>query len=172
MTDQNDTIFFTPPNPLRNKVKTEGANVIDLDLLEKAQDVLDSMGDDYLEWVKTDLVKIEYSYEDLVEATEDEKREEFLKEVFSTAHDMKGQGGTFGYDLVTQVANHLCRLIERINASISIKMQNEAIRIHIDALQLIFKNELSGDGGESGIALLQGIETMGAKLVPWTPGES
>ena len=49
------------------------------------------------------------AYKALAAATGDRKAE--AEQVFQIAHDIKGQGGSFGYDLMTLIANELCRLI-------------------------------------------------------------
>lgn len=38
-----------------------------------------------------------------------------VQAAFGIAHDLKGQGGTFGYALVTELADHLCALTRPAN---------------------------------------------------------
>jgi hypothetical protein len=136
--DNKKSVIIDVPNRLRDKVKTSGKNVINLDMLEKAENALADMADDYLEWAARDMIILQYAYEDLCEG--DGNRNEYLDQVFSISHDMKGQGGTFGYDLVTKVGTYLCRLIEYYDKTISEKRLNDAIGVHIDALNLILEH--------------------------------
>ena len=122
------------------------------------------MADSYLDWVEEDLKKISAAYERLAAGGDD--READLKRVFEISHDMKGQGGSFGFELITAVGNNLCRLLERIDDSSSPQVQNEAVRIHIDAMKLIISSRMRGDGGEQGTAILSGVQQMVEKLVP------
>ena len=71
---------------------------------------------------------------------------------------MKGQGATFGYDLVTDIGNHLCRYIEKQSAFDDEQMQ--IVKMHIDALAEILNNHLTGDGGARGAELKLKIEAL------------
>ena len=82
--------------------------------------------------------------------------------MFQIAHDIKGQGGSFGYDLMTVIGNELCRLIERVDTYGEAEVQ--AIKVHIDALKLVIKSNMKDDGGANGQALVAGIRQVGDKL--------
>ncbi len=164
MADSDKPQIITPPNTLKDKVAIGGPNAVDLDALERAEQVIANMADSYLDWVEEDLRKISATYDRLVAGSDD--RETDLKRVFEVAHDMKGQGGSFGFELITAVANNLCRLLERFDDSTKHQVQNEAVRIHIDAMKLIISSRMRGDGGEQGTAILNGVQQMVEKLVP------
>ena len=101
--------IINPPNTLKSKVREGGPGAVDLATLERAERVIEQMADSYLEWVQEDLVRMDAAYKALAAATGDRKAE--AEQVFQIAHDIKGQGGSFGYDLMTLIANELCRLI-------------------------------------------------------------
>jgi DNA-directed RNA polymerase specialized sigma24 family protein len=73
------------------------------------------------------------------------------KALFAAVHNIKGLGGTFGYSLVTGIADNLCvdlRRRERLDAG--------ACRLalaHLDALAIVLKHDLKGDGGQVGAAV-------------------
>ena len=69
------------------------------------------MTDSYLEWVVEDLKKIEQAFSALESASGDKKEE--MNGVFQVSHDIKGQGGSFGYDLMTAIGNELCCFIKK-----------------------------------------------------------
>ena len=69
------------------------------------------MTDSYLEWVVEDLKKIEQAISALESASGDKKEE--MNGVFQVSRDIKGQGGSFGYDLMTAIGNELCRFIKK-----------------------------------------------------------
>lgn len=152
--------IINPPNTLKGKVREGGPGAVDLETLERAESVIAAMADSYLEWVQEDLVKIEAAYVNLTKSTGDGKDE--ADKIFQVAHDIKGQGGSFGYDLMTVIANELCRLIERQETFGSAEAQ--AIKVHVDALKLVIQNEMKGDGGANGQALVEGIRRVGDKL--------
>ena len=159
MVDEKPEII-NPPNALKSKVGTGGPGAVDLDTLEKAEQVIASMADNYLEWVEADLKKISDAYKALAAATGDRKEE--IEVVFQISHDMKGQGGSFGFDLVTAIGNELCRMIEkspRVTDDVV-----DAVKVHIDAMRLVIQNRMKGDGGANGKAILSGIQQVGDKL--------
>ncbi|WNJ98245.1 Hpt domain-containing protein [Thalassospiraceae bacterium LMO-JJ14] len=152
--------IINPPNTLKSKVREGGPGAVDLATLERAENVIAGMADSYLEWVQEDLVRIEAAYKKLAAAAAPRKEEADM--VFQVAHDIKGQGGSFGYDLMTLIANELCRLIERQEEFGDAEVQ--AVKVHIDAMKLVIQNRMKGDGGTNGQALVEGIRQVGDKL--------
>ena len=119
------------------------------------------MSDSYLEWVEEDLKRMDVAYKNLEQAETPRKEEADV--VFQIAHDIKGQGGSFGYDLMTVIGNELCRLIERTESFGSAEVQ--AIKVHVDALKIVIQTGMKGDGGANGQALVDGIRKVGDKLI-------
>ena len=73
-------------------------------------------------------------------------------EIANVAHDIKGNGGSFGYDLMTAIGGSLstfCRAIGGSGAEIG-DARLEVIRVHIDAMKMVIDHGLEGDGGETG----------------------
>ena len=129
-----------------------------LDEYEKAMAVLNDLAKDYLVWVQEDLQKLKDAYQRALSLGGDNRTDVIRNELFRTAHDMKGQGATFGYDLVTYIGNHLCRYIERFDSFNENEML--AIDIHINALQQIIEQQLIGEGGSLGEALRSEVESL------------
>jgi chemotaxis protein histidine kinase CheA len=81
-----------------------------------------------------------------------------IKELYGIAHNVKGQGGAFGYPLVTRIAHSLCTLVRQerdfIDADLGV------IQAHLDALRLILVKDIKGDGGEVGPKLAARLENM------------
>ena len=153
--------IINPPNTLKSKVREGGPGAVDLATLERAERVIEQMADSYLEWVQEDLVRMDAAYKALAAATGDRKAE--AEQVFQIAHDIKGQGGSFGYDLMSLIANELCRLIERQDKFGTGEVQ--AVKVHADAMKLVIQNRMKGDGGANGQALVAGIRQVGDKLI-------
>lgn len=147
------------PKTLQSKVDKGGPGAVDLDALAKAEDVIANLADDYLDWVKEDFVRLEAAYERLKSGEGDDK--ENLDAVFQIGHDMKGQGGSFGYELMTAIGDHLCRLVEKVETVGPREIT--MIRVHIDAMRVVITKELKGDGGDEGRKLLMGLTLVGEK---------
>jgi hypothetical protein len=85
--------------------------------------------------------------------------EKNLDAVFQIAHDIKGQGGSFNYDLMTIIGDMLCRYIEGLKGKSS-QLANDVIELHINALHAVISQELKGNGGPVGNQLLSGLELV------------
>lgn len=158
----NDKLeVINPPNTLKQKVGTGGPGAVDLEALERAEEVIVGMTDSYLNWVAEDLRKMDEAYAKLAAATGDRKKE--ISGVFQISHDIKGQGGSFGYDLMTALGNELCRLIEKIDKTGPGEI--EAIKLHIDAMKLVIGEDMKGTGGKTGEKMLAGLQQVCDKIL-------
>jgi len=153
--------IINPPNAVKAKVRVGGPGAVDTAALEKAEQAIAAMGDQYLDWVQDDLEKIDAAYKDLAASGGGDP--DTLERVFQVAHDMKGQGGSFGFDLVTAIGNQLCRMIEKLDTVGPAEI--DAIRVHIDAMKLVIAQKMRGDGGKVGDQILIGLEKVMQKVL-------
>lgn len=158
MADDDRAQLIKPPGTLQSKVTVGGPGAVDPSTLARAEAVIADLADDYLEWVQEDLARIDEAYA----ALKASPNKETLDKVFQIAHDMKGQGGSFGFDLMTAVGNQLCRLSERVGKIGPREV--EMVRVHIDAMKVIIASKMKGDGGAAGGAILDGLAAMVAKI--------
>lgn len=157
----DDLEFITPPNTLKSKVSIGGAGAVDEAALRRAEEAIAGMADEYLEWVQQDIIRIDVACQEL--KSSDIDREKKLKEVFLVAHDIKGQGGSFGFNLMTIIGNQLCRLIDKADAQDPHLI--EVIDVHVGAMKLIIANKLKGDGGRDGELMLAGLQKVCEKIL-------
>ncbi len=147
---------------LKNKV-TVTSGGINMNQIEKAEQIIANMSDSYIDWAMEDVGKLQSAYVQLIQDIDN--YEANLKNIFEIGHDMKGQGGSFGYDLVTEVGNYLCRFIERIKAKPTPKIL-DVIKLHIDAIRIVLIGKIKGDGGAKGGKILEGLEATLQKYTP------
>ena len=78
------------------------------------------------------------------------------------AHDIKGQGGSFGYPLVTYIGDSLSTLLkhERLLSDTGLKLLAE----HVSALRTILDKAIEGDGGDLGESYVQRLIVMVGEL--------
>lgn len=90
-----------------------------------------------------------------------ERRAGAVKDLYNIAHNIKGQGGSFGYPLVTRIGHSLCTLVrqERTFSDADLGV----VQAHLDALRLILVKDIKGEGGEVGAKLAARLETMAIK---------
>lgn len=143
-----------PPNLLKMKV---GSGGVDPEKIAKAEAAVAQLADSYLDWALNDLATLQAQLE-AARADEPHRRKR-VEELFQTAHDMKGQGSTFGYPLVTQVAKHLCHYVEG-HLDRNGLPDLAVVAAHVDALTVILRQRVSGDGGETGQLLVRELETL------------
>lgn len=85
--------------------------------------------------------------------------------IFRVAHDLKGQGTTFGYPLITQIAGSLCDFIGSAASSPSADLVN-VIRAHLSALNLILKQNIKGDGDAAAQQLVEKLALAAGRVKP------
>lgn len=81
-----------------------------------------------------------------------------LDEIHSIAHNIKGQGGSFGYDLVTEIGASFCDYLRS-----SPRMAPDELAIvsmHIRMLKNVSDNNITGDGGETGARLVAKLRQL------------
>ena len=83
---------------------------------------------------------------------------EVLAEIQSLAHNIKGQGGSFGYDLVTSVGASLCDYIRHAERR-SVDELN-IVHAHIKILKMIADNDISGTGGDTGARIIAKLAAL------------
>jgi hypothetical protein len=93
--------------------------------------------------------------------------EKDVRTLAKMAHDLKGQGATFGYPLVTDVAASLFKLLDR--PPLKHPAFKEVIEVHVSTLQVIIAHNMRGDGGGAGQALLKGVSAAAEKVINATP---
>lgn len=156
MTPADDHEVINPPHKLASKVGTGGPGAVTPEVLEQAEQVIVGMTDNYLEWVERDLDALDTAFGAL--EAEPDRAVEHVRTIFGISHDIKGQGGSFGYLLMTAIGNELCRFIE---ARETVGPGDvEVIRLHIDAMKVVIADRLRGDGGDRGESLLIGLQQV------------
>lgn len=158
MSEEQKPQFIRPPNTLRAKVVEGGPGAVNADVLEKAEQVIAGMADSYIEWAGEDIGRLSEALAALSRSGGDMEK---LRPIFQIAHDMKGQGGSFGYQLITVIGDKLCRFVEALEKVDGAEL--EVIRIHVDSMQLVITKRIKGDGGTDGATLLKGLEMVVAK---------
>jgi chemotaxis protein histidine kinase CheA len=89
-----------------------------------------------------------------------------LQTCFDLTHQIKSMGGTFDFDLVSDIAASLCELLQDLQSRPVSAKARDAVERHIAALELVEAKKLRGDGGPFGRQLVTGLtETRQACLI-------
>lgn len=78
--------------------------------------------------------------------------------MYQIVHNVKGQGTSFGYPLMTRVGESLLRLVKASDGSIAPDLR--LLEAHIAALRTILQHDIRGHGGASGEALAEKLESL------------
>lgn len=124
---------------------------LDPEALARAEAALARLADRYLDWAEADLARLEATLAALL--AEPGLQAEHMAQLFLVAHDMKGQAATFGYPLVSELGNRLCRLIETRQSPTQSGWDDVAALVA--AIGEVIRRRLAGDGGIDGQRLLQ-----------------
>ncbi|MBP5857694.1 Hpt domain-containing protein [Marivibrio halodurans] len=157
--DRGDVEIVTPPHTLKKKVSGSGGPTPEM--LARAEAAIAKMSDDYPEWAGKDVEKLSALVETL--SPEQATNTGAARDAFRLAHDMRGQGGSFGYPLMTRIANSFCRFMEKMET-----LDAGAIDIlstHVDAMRAVIGHKVSGDGGETGRQIAEGLEQATRKYL-------
>ncbi len=151
--------FYRIKNKL--KEKTLGLGPVDDDdisfdddLMAKATAALEEMAEDYPDWVGALIQQLSDVHRRCVDTPE--QRFQHFEQLHAIAHDMRGQGGTFGYPLISNFSDGLYDFTGTKAATTDKNV--EIIKAHIDAMRVVIKSRISGDGGDIGKQLKDGLE--------------
>jgi hypothetical protein len=81
-----------------------------------------------------------------------------LQQVHAIAHNVKGQGGSFGYDLVTSIGASLCDFIRSGDRTTADGLN--IVHAHIKILKMVGDNDISGTGGETGERIVAKLHAL------------
>lgn len=130
-------------------------------VLARAQAAVAELAKSYSTWAMADLDRCR----DLLgEARADAGLcEAKLGELYGIAHNIKGQGTSFGYPLMTQIGQSLCTFTRPAHDRAGRDFGERdlgVVQSHLDAMRLILMKEIRGDGGDTGRKLTQRLEAM------------
>ncbi len=126
-------------------------------VLARAQAAVADLAKDYSGWALADVARARKA---LAAAEADAAaRGAHIEELFRVAHDLKGQGSSFGYPLVTKLGDSLCRLTRDRKRSYETRHLDLA-KSHLDAVQLVLTKEIKGEGGQVGSELVAKLRRL------------
>ena len=74
------------------------------------------------------------------------------------AHNVKGQGSSFGYPLMTRVGDSFHRLVKALESVDEAKLK--LLEAHVTTLQTVLEKDIRGSGGDVGAALSERLEGL------------
>ena len=151
----------TPANSNKPDTDDTGSTRI-ASALERAEAAVADLAKDYASWALRDVAKARAA---LASAVADEARRcGYVEAMFRVGHDLKGQGSSFGFPLVTKIGHSLCTLTRDRARDYQVQHLDLA-KSHLDALELVLTKGIKGDGGKVGVELVAKLESRVAELL-------
>ncbi len=130
--------FITPPRLMANKVKKTGgpsAEQAIMRALNAASDLMNS----YQGWAVDDLTRLWRTFQAAPRGTHSP---EDIAQMFEIAHGIRGEGGSFGFPLISMIGDSLCKLMEGKTRLTLPEL--EIVKVHILAMRAVFNQHLKG----------------------------
>lgn len=156
--DRFPVVYFELPNRLGAKMGIAPKDPVPNlppELLAAADEEIQSRAGDYATWIAAEVEEMARRVDRL--RSEPSAVPALIAQVSRAAHEMRGQGGIFGYPLITQIAKSL---YEATRGSFTTVTANEQLlfKAHVDAIKAVMNARISGDGGTTGKQLLASLE--------------
>ena len=153
MSQQNSGQMIQPNNALRLKVGGSRLGAIDPAAIAKAEAALKSLSSNFTQWLNDEISKLETAR---ATVKTDGVTVETMENLYLRAHDLKGLGTTYGYQLITRIAGSLCRLIDDKDKRATVPL--ELVDAHIDAIKAAVRDDIKSDEHPVGRVLVEELE--------------
>lgn len=155
MNDKHKVEFIDNPNPIRRKVRVE-QGVDPANLIRRADKQVQKLSGEFEEIFAATIPALGEAMEAVRKS--DGTDTDALAQVRRMLHDLRGQAGTFGYPLVSQVGDSACKFID-LSETVG-PAETEVLGMHVDALKAISQAKIKGDGGPVGAELRGGLRKV------------
>jgi chemotaxis protein histidine kinase CheA len=153
VSQQNPSQVIPAPTNLRLKVGASRLGAIDAAAIAKAEAALKSLSGNFSQWLQDEITKLDAARQQVKAAG---VTPETMENLYFRAHDLKGLGTTYGYQLITRIAASLCRLIDEKDKRMSAPMA--LVDAHIDAIKAAVREDMKADDHPIGGALAAELE--------------
>ncbi len=126
------------------------------DRLAQAEAAINALKGEYAKQLRTDVDQLASLFASMSVESSDAS---ILEDLFGVAHNLKGQAGSFGYDLVTSIAASLCDLLRGHSGEMSARDQ-KIIGQHVQVLERVVDKGIVGDGGETGQKIVKSLRDL------------
>lgn len=162
--DRFPVVCFDLPNRLGPKLGLAPKGPVPAlppDVLAAAEQEIQSRAGDYATWIAAEVEEMGRRVDRL--AQEPNAVPGLMAQVNRAAHEMRGQGGIFGYPLITHIAKSLYEATRGGAARAVAANERQLFKAHVDAIRAVMTARISGDGGATGQQLLASLDVAKRK---------
>ena len=160
MADDESGILVQQPSSLRDKVGASKTGDTVEAMMARAEQAVEVLSEEFVDWINEDIARLQTAHDAMTKNSDDPRQA--MDKIFNVAHDMRGQGGSFGFPLITRIGSSLCRYIEgRDWASSAADVQ--VVSAHIGALKIVLGRKIRGDGDDVSQTVADELEALVAQ---------
>ena len=145
--------MFWTPNRLKEKLQggdfefSSDGGLADFAILEAAKTQTDKTAKEYSDWVKETITNLVGALEEAQSSLDkaEEQMKGAMERINILAHELRGQGGVFGYPPTSEFGKSLCNCTGS-SARVTENLL-EFVKAHIDGITAVINGNVKGDGG-------------------------
>jgi hypothetical protein len=160
--DQRKVEIFMPPNTLKSKASMPGG-LSEKEAVKRGDASVQELAGNYVDWATADVDELERMIKELPKIKDAEARRVAVRKLYKKSHDLKGQGGTFDFPLVTMIGDSLCGYIEGLGEDTNVSL--EVVLMHVEAAKIILVRKVKGMGNQTEQQLLDGLRKVVIKTM-------
>ncbi len=153
MSQPNSGQMIQPTNSLKLKLGVGRLGAIDPAAIARAEAALKSLSSNFTQWLADEITKLEAARH---QVKVDGITLASMENLYLRAHDLKGLGTTYGYQLITRIAGSLCRMIDDKDKRAATPL--ELVDAHIDAIKAAVRDDIKSDEHPVGSILVLELE--------------
>jgi hypothetical protein len=126
---------------------------INADTIRRAEEAVSKLASQYRDWVRGDLTKLRASL--AAARGGGDARDGAYKDIRGMAHDLRGQGTTFGYPLITRIAQSISQSLKELPPDAE---TDRRLGAHVEAIAAVVEQDASGTDNAAATAIMAGLE--------------
>lgn len=139
MTKSNSNTI-TPKRFLGDKVPRTGGPSPE-EAITKALNLSNELVDAYQGWAVDDLQVLWEEYQSA--SSQDGNAKDHIRKLYDISHEIRGQGGSFGFPIISILGDSLCKYIG--DQDTLDQNQLDVVGLHILAMKAVFRQGLKGE---------------------------
>ena len=128
-----------PPKPLSRKVRPFGGPSPDEAIARADRSVVRVRGE-FVASMADDVAELDTLYREY----QKDRSPDVLTRIFRIAHNLRGLGATFHYELMTRLGTSMCRYITELPPGKT--LEPVLLHVHIQAMKVVVRSHMEGPG--------------------------
>lgn len=134
---------------------------MDMEALQRAEEAVAQLQESYSEWVGPDIQRMGALLKE-AKALSGDAQAGLMEAIFDLAHNIKGQGLSFNYPLMTRIGESLCEFLRTQK-----KMDAAAfclIEAHIQAMAVVIRDRIQDEEAPLAEKVVAELSALGGRL--------